>query len=77
MTDFKIITTYVKPPIPTRAWDYSAHFDCDEEGPVGWGRDIPEALEDLQMGIDLWDFPDPERRARIEALKSLYVKATP
>lgn len=77
MSDFKIITTYVKPPIPMRAYDYSAHFDCDgETGPVGWGRTIVEAIEDLQMSVDLWDFSESETRARIESLKAIYAKAT-
>ena len=76
--DFKIITTYVKPPVPSRSWDYSAHFDSEEEnGPVGWGRDISEALEDLQMCVALWeDYPEPERRARDEEIKAFHEKAS-
>jgi len=78
MADFKIMTTHVKPPVPSRSWDYCAYFDGEEEnGPVGWGRDIAEAIEDLQMSVDLWEFPEPEIRARIEALKAFYAKATP
>ena len=78
MSDFKIITTYVKPPVPSRSWDYSAHFDGEEElGPVGWGRDISDALEDLQMSVDFWEnYPEPERRARIDALKAFAAKVT-
>ena len=76
MSDFKIITTYVKPPIPMRTHDYSAHFDCDgEAGPVGWGRTIVEAIEDLQMSVDLWEFSEPETRERVDALKAFYAKA--
>lgn len=44
----KIITTHVYPPIPVRAYDWSAHYDGhEEEGPVGWGKTKAEALADL------------------------------
>lgn len=65
---FKIVTTHVYPPIPSRHWDYCAHFDGDEEGPVGWGPSISDALDDLQMAIDLNDRPEHERRERINVL---------
>lgn len=43
----KIITTYVKPPIPSRSFDWSAHYDGDEEGFVGNGETEAKAIEEL------------------------------
>lgn len=43
----KIITTHVFPPIPVRTSDWSAHYDGDEEGHVGWGTSEAEAIGDL------------------------------
>lgn len=72
MSDFKIITTHVKPPIPSQDWDYSAHFDGDEEvGPVGWGRDAAQAIEDLRIAVEIWDYSEPEQRARIETIAAM------
>lgn len=70
MSDYKIITTYVRPPVPTRAFDYCAYFDGEEEGPVGWGRTIPDALEDLQMALCCQMYTDPDERAREDAIRA-------
>lgn len=43
----KIITTYVHPPLPVRTSDWSAHYDGDEEGHVGWGATEADAVADL------------------------------
>ena len=45
----KIITTHVKPPIPMRTHDWSAHFDGREDGPVGWGSTEAEAISALEI----------------------------
>lgn len=45
----KIVTSYVRPPIPTRNCDWCAHYD-DEEGPTGWGATEAEAIADLTEG---------------------------
>lgn len=44
----RIRTEHVKPPIPTRAWDYSAVLDDYEGGdPMGWGSTEQAAIDDL------------------------------
>lgn len=53
----KIITTNVFPPIPMRAFDWSAHFENREEGPYGFGATEAEAVSDL---TDNYDNPDQE-----------------
>lgn len=57
MSTKKIITSHDRPPIPTRAFDWSAHFDdydaevVDGEWtsahPVGHGATEQEAIDDL------------------------------
>lgn len=48
MTDRKIITSNVYPPIPIRNFDWCAFFDGDEEsGLCGWGKTREEAVTDL------------------------------
>lgn len=53
----KIITTNVFPPIPTRAFDWSAHWESREEGPYGYGPTEAEAIRDL---TENYDNPDQE-----------------
>lgn len=58
----KIETTFVYPPIPTRAFDWCAttsnyDCDCDESGffsrdPVGYGRTEAEAIADLKAQLE-------------------------
>ena len=44
----KIVTTHVRPPIPTDKMDWCAHYDGEEEmGGYGWGRTEDEAMEDF------------------------------
>jgi hypothetical protein len=43
----KIVTTHVYPPIPTRSFDWSAHYDGFEMGNYGYGRTEAEAIRDL------------------------------
>ena len=43
----KIITSYWAKPIPTRAFDWSAHYDGFEDGPYGWADTEAEAIKDL------------------------------
>lgn len=42
-----IITSLLSPPIPTRAFDWSAHFDGEEESIVGMGSSESMAILDL------------------------------
>jgi hypothetical protein len=43
-----LTTAYIRPPIPTAAYDWMAHFTDDEgEGPTGRGATEVEALRDL------------------------------
>ena len=53
----KIITTNVFPPIPTRAFDWSARWEHREEGPYGFGATEAEAISDL---TENYDNPDQE-----------------
>lgn len=49
----QIVTDYVCPPIPTRAFDWCAYFDGDEEdGPRGWGASKEEAVRELMNIIE-------------------------
>ena len=44
----KIITEYVRPPIPVRLWDWAATFeDYDEGGIIGTGPTEHDAIADL------------------------------
>jgi hypothetical protein len=55
---FKIVTTNVFPPIPTRVFDWSAHWEGrEEEGPYGRGPTEADAIRDL---TDNYDNPDQE-----------------
>jgi hypothetical protein len=52
MTDRKIITTFVCPPVPFRRADWQAHFDGDEPDDdgrmrVGRGATEQDAIDDL------------------------------
>lgn len=46
MSERKIVTSFVYPPIPHRNFDWCAHFD-DPEGVTGWGANEQEAIDDL------------------------------
>jgi hypothetical protein len=49
MSERKIITTHVYPPIPWRQFDWSAHYDGEEEdGPYGWGATPEKAVAELK-----------------------------
>ena len=48
-----IILTHVRPPIPFRGNDWSAHVDGDEEtGRYGWGVSSGDALRNLIEVLD-------------------------
>lgn len=48
MSERKIITEFVHPPIPVRQFDWSATRDGWDEGePIGWGKTEDEAIADL------------------------------
>lgn len=44
-----IVTSYVRPPVPTNQWDWVAYIAGDEDanGPTGRGPTEAEALRDL------------------------------
>ena len=45
----KIVTGYVCPPIPWRAYDWAAYRDGEEEsGPYGYGATEAEAIANLK-----------------------------
>ena len=49
----KIITQYIKPPIPIRIYDWVAYLDGNEEdGPYGYGKTECEAIEDLKISME-------------------------
>lgn len=44
----KVETIHVRPPVPSTAFDWQAHFPDDEgSGPVGYGATEADALRDL------------------------------
>lgn len=45
----RIITSHVYPPIPIRSFDWSAHYEGEEDigMKIGWGTTEAEAIEDL------------------------------
>lgn len=50
MSETRIITDYVHPPVPIRHMDWVAYRDGNEEtGPCGRGRTEAEAIEDLLL----------------------------
>jgi hypothetical protein len=48
----KIVTSHNFPPIPTRCFDWSAHWESFEEGPYGYGATEAEAIADLTDNYD-------------------------
>lgn len=44
----KIITSHVQPPIPSRIFDWVAHYEGEEEGVTGHGATEAEAIADLE-----------------------------
>lgn len=58
LTQPKVITSHVFPPIPDRQFDYCACYDGDDEaGPRGWGRTEQEAIKDL---LETFPIDQPE-----------------
>ncbi len=53
MSEPKIQTSYIYPPIPIRNFDWSATFDNYEPGqPIGHGATEQEAIEDLKAQVE-------------------------
>ena len=51
MTDRRIKTVHVFPPIPARTFDWMAYFEDqegDENALIGWGPTVEMAIEDLK-----------------------------
>lgn len=58
MGAYKIVTSYVNPPIPYRANDWCAFYDGQEEtGTYGWGPTEEQAIIDL---ITNYELPTPD-----------------
>lgn len=50
MTNRKIVTKNIWPPIPDRRFDWVAYFEGDEEsGPRGWGSTKDQAIAELMI----------------------------
>lgn len=44
----KIVTRYIRPPIPTTRFDWMAHVEGeDEDGPTGYGSTEADAVREL------------------------------
>ena len=48
----KIITDNIRPPIPTRAFDWIAYYDGKEDGVKGFGPTEEEAIKDLEDNVE-------------------------
>ena len=59
MSENKIITWQVFPPIPTNKFDWAAYYDGFEEGCYGWGETEELAIIDLKSNCEIID----ERKA--------------
>jgi hypothetical protein len=58
----KIIVSEVRPPIPTKDFDYCAFYEDDEErGEYGWGSTPDLAIADLNQLLDEGFYTRPER----------------
>lgn len=56
--NYIILTSHVMPPIPTKACDWCAYVDGEEErGPYGWGRTERDAIADLRDRLDEDEHP--------------------
>ena len=48
----KVITEYIRPPVPSTKYDWTAYIDGEEEsGPTGYGPTEAEALRDLSQQL--------------------------
>jgi hypothetical protein len=53
MSEDKIITLRVEPPIPIREFDWCAFMDgVEEDGVCGWGENEEEAIADLMWKLE-------------------------
>ena len=56
VTQPKIVTSHIYPPIPDRRWDWAAYYDGYEEGgPYGQGPTEAAAVKDL---LDNYEVPE-------------------
>ena len=65
----RVIVTNVRPPIPSRVWDWCAYHDDDVEAPwtYGWGKTREEALEDLmRLDAERAEYEDDSDRYEYE-----------
>jgi len=55
MTERRMITHHVFPPIPIRTSDWCAYYDDigPEDGPCGWGATEEDAIRDLKENFDV------------------------
>ena len=62
-----IITNHIRPPIPTRDYDWCAYYEgTEEDGNYGYGETEDKAIESLQ---DLWEEP-----SKNEPPNPIYIK---
>lgn len=53
MSEPKIVTEHVFPPIPSRRWDWCARLEGYDAGdPIGWGETEAAAIADLMEQIE-------------------------
>ena len=50
---YSVTTTHVRPPIPSREWDWCAYVEGEEEaGNYGWGETKSDAVADLIINMN-------------------------
>jgi hypothetical protein len=53
MSNRKIVTEFINPPIPVRIFDWHAWEDGEEEsGPIGYGSTEQAAIDDLKRQLE-------------------------
>lgn len=61
MSERKVVTVYVHPPIPARSSDWQAtfdDFDPERNDPIGWGATEAEAIANLHDNAEPWSMGD-------------------
>ena len=53
ITEKKIVTGHMWPPIPIRSFDWIAYFDGEEHGARGFGKTKEEAIRKLHEEVKL------------------------
>lgn len=58
----RIVTRFVNPPVPFRHSDWEAHFDGQEDGPIGYGETEERAIDDLHEFMAMRDELQADKR---------------